>query len=240
MILRIEDRGYENYYHWFIYMFSVLRKVPVNFIVDKIYSNSIDSKKFQNKSLKMIYPNAEIVNELKDCEVYFLSDNFESIIDSDIYKFIRNKLLPFASDINYEYVFISRKINNESLSHVGISSRHIKNEIELMARLPNFKYILMEEYSLSDQIGIFKNAKIIIAAHGAALTNCCFASSTTNIIEIIPDNNTGYSNCKHFSHICEALNIPYHKFTDVYNIVDGHQDMDVDIEKLLNLIIKIK
>lgn len=55
--------------------------------------------------------------------------------------------------------------------------RPVRNEAELIASLTplGFTVVALEEHSLLEQIAIFRDARIIVAAHGAGLANLIFA-----------------------------------------------------------------
>ena len=74
-------------------------------------------------------------------------------------------------------IFISRK---------DASSRTITNEEELINFLKNdnFEIINLSEKKFTDQVKIFNSAKLIVAMHGAGLTNLLFCKSNTKVIEI--------------------------------------------------------
>lgn len=146
------------------------------------------------------------------------------------FNFIRTKFINYSEDVNLDYVFISRK-----LSYVNRSNKnehHIKNEDDLMKALEQFgfKYILLEEFTLKQKIGLFKNAKMIISPWSAALTNCLFSSENTKIIQVCPPTYL-----THYIPICNLYNIPIYRFEDVYN-VDNDHNFDVNINSLVNFI----
>ena len=65
--------------------------------------------------------------------------------------------------------------------------RAIKNETDLIVRLQsafNVEPIVLEEYSIEGQAHLFAQADIIIAPHGAGLTNLVFARPGTMVIEL--------------------------------------------------------
>ena len=149
------------------------------------------------------------------------------------FNFIRTKFINYSEDVNLDYVFISRKLSYVNRSNKN--ERHIKNEDDLMKALEQFgfKYILLEEFTLKQKIGLFKNAKIIISPWGAALTNCCFSSEKTIIIQLDPCHN--FTSLVHYKHICKLFNIPHYIISDSYN-VDNDCNYDVNINSIVNFI----
>lgn len=246
MIINFKDCGYFNYYHWLIYMFSNLYHLN-NKIPDIIYVPLPDEESFQQESLKLLYPNAIIKNSRYESidQNYIVwnvpecpATNWRgSGVDHIHYTFLREKLIDFAEKTeNHEYIYISRKLNSLSPGHPNIEARHIRNEDKMMEALKifGFKYVLLENMSLKKQIGLFKNAKIVISPHGTALVNSCFASLNTHIIEVTPPP----CNWEHFSDICQTFNIPYTRFNKVYNW-DHEFNMEINVDEIVKFIYTI-
>ena len=83
-------------------------------------------------------------------------------------------------DRSGELLYVSR---NES------SMRRILNENELLPGLKDmgFHVISPGKLSLAEQIDAFRNARVVLAAHGAGLTNILFCRPKTTLIEIFPE-----------------------------------------------------
>jgi len=239
----LKDCGYFNYYHWIIYMLSNLCFYNKSTPPDKIYAPLPDADSFQQQSLKLLFPNAIIINSryenIKDDDIWSVpecpSTNWRGDgVHANYYRFLRDKLMNFAEKTpDHEYIYISRKLNSQSLGHPNIEARHIRNEDEMMEQLAplGFKRILLEDMSLIKQIGLFKFAKIIISPHGAALVNSCFCTLNTHIIEVTPQP----CNWQQFSHICHTFNIPYTRFNNVSNW-DEHFNMNINISEIVELV----
>jgi capsular polysaccharide biosynthesis protein len=77
------------------------------------------------------------------------------------------------------YVFISRKDSSKQA--------RIANESEISQALSiyDFDTVVLGELELDQQIALFANAKIIVATHGAGLTNLMY-STNPKVIEIFP------------------------------------------------------
>ena len=76
------------------------------------------------------------------------------------------------------------------ISRKNVFARNIENEDELLARLAEYQFapVVLEEMTLLDQIRLFANAEMIVAPHGAGLTNLAFASSDVKVLEIFGDD----------------------------------------------------
>lgn len=68
-------------------------------------------------------------------------------------------------------------------------NRHLINEPELIAALAKIGFVpvRLEDLSLSVQIALFANADVIVAPHGAGLTNILFCRPGTKLVEILMD-----------------------------------------------------
>ena len=55
---------------------------------------------------------------------------------------------------------------------------------EYMNQLPGFKAIYLENMSFEEQVKYFNNAKLIVCAHGAAMSNLFFCKHETQLIEV--------------------------------------------------------
>ncbi|QHT66133.1 glycosyltransferase family 61 protein [Rhodocytophaga rosea] len=66
------------------------------------------------------------------------------------------------------------------------SIRQITNEGQLMAMLEKkgFKSYLLSQLPFAEQVKLFSNAKVIVAAHGAGLANLAFCKEGTALIEL--------------------------------------------------------
>lgn len=77
---------------------------------------------------------------------------------------------------NHKHIYIVRK-----------GTRKVTNESNLLTSLRPYGFmpIVLEDYDVGDQAKIFRNAEIIIAPHGAGLTNLVFSlKKTTSVIEL--------------------------------------------------------
>lgn len=134
------------------------------------------------KADKIIYP--ELINNFKE---YFLNGVF-------VY---HRQYLPRW--IKYLYEDVSSRVSTNNLYNyfekIYISRRNKKqrlilNEIDLISNLEElgFKTIYFEDFTVIDQIRIMKNAKKVIALHGAGLVNINFCKKGTHILELFPCN----------------------------------------------------
>ncbi|WP_428684116.1 glycosyltransferase family 61 protein [Reyranella sp.] len=85
-----------------------------------------------------------------------------------------------SRDRSGELLYVTR---NES------SMRRILNEDELLPGLKDmgFRIVSPAMLSLPEQIDAFRNARIVLSAHGAQLTNILFCRPNTTLVEIFPE-----------------------------------------------------
>jgi len=76
------------------------------------------------------------------------------------------------------------------ISRSKVARRQILNEEEVFNCLSEFGFtrIYLEDYNLATQISLLSNAEIIVAPHGAGLTNLVWCNSTARVLEIFSPN----------------------------------------------------
>ena len=81
--------------------------------------------------------------------------------------------------------------------------RRLTNEDDIIAALPDFVPVQLEALSVAEQVRLFANADIIIAPHGAGLTNIGFSRPGTVVVELMMDSycNWCYRRMAAFSHL---------------------------------------
>lgn len=90
--------------------------------------------------------------------------------------------------------------------------RRILNEEQLLPGLRDlgFNIVMPAELSLLEQLLLFRNARVIVSAHGAGLTNLLFSQPGTSLVEIFPEGGV---------HGSAFLRICSHRDFDYYFIV---------------------
>ena len=94
-----------------------------------------------------------------------------------------------------EKIFLDR--STSKFNHCKILNQ---NSINYWLKKKDFGIYAPEILSQEKQICLFKNASIILGAHGAALTNIIFCKPKTKIIEIIPSDHPN-KKCERISKI---------------------------------------
>jgi len=127
--------------------------------------------------------------------------------------------------------------NNIYISREKVNRRHILNEDTLMKTIEplGFRKIHMEDLKVADQIRLFSEADIILAPHGSALSYITFCNPGTTLIEILDLPPT---KLRHYSHICWALGLEYHRFQNVQRDGENFIVNTEKIEELLGIIMR--
>jgi capsular polysaccharide biosynthesis protein len=93
--------------------------------------------------------------------------------------FLREKFLPHAASTPGlgPLIYIQRGL---------ASKRPVLNEPELIAMLEprGFRAVALESHSFLEQVAIFRDARVIVAAHGAGLANLAFATKSSALLEL--------------------------------------------------------
>ncbi|MDZ4788726.1 MAG: glycosyltransferase 61 family protein [Blastochloris sp.] len=91
------------------------------------------------------------------------------------------KPLERKGHLGQEKIYISRE---------RARRRNVRNEAELWQVLESrgFTKVYLEDLSWSEQIQVFRSAKMIVAAHGAGLANLAFSRAGTRVIELFHRN----------------------------------------------------
>jgi capsular polysaccharide biosynthesis protein len=209
--------GNENYFHW---MFDIIPKLR---ILNEVYKyEKIDF--FYFSKLKKWQKDILDIMGLKNIK----------ILNSNVYRHVQAKEIIAVDHPWYEKGYILDEVNNiphwivEWLREIFISKaehfdsndkifidrseskfKHcqIINDIEVSNFLESkgFTKYKVGQLPFKRQISLFKNAKIIVGAHGAAFANLIFCEPRTKIIEIKPKNHPNYFSRK----ISEINNLNY-------------------------------
>jgi capsular polysaccharide biosynthesis protein len=114
----------------------------------------------------------------------FLYGNDDDPLSPSSLKWLRNRLLKSKknSQKKSKRIFISRKDSQKCM--------RIKNEDHMSAFLHQHGFCTYQltDLSLDEQINLFSGAEIIVATHGAGLTNLIF-SDASYVIEIFQEGN---------------------------------------------------
>ena len=105
-----------------------------------------------------------------------------------IIHWIRDSFLPSAIEFDSnEKIFIDR--SESKFNHCQFQNN---NEIVAFLISKGFSIYKIGQLSFEQQVYLFKKAKVIVGAHGAAFANLVFCSPKTKVIEIKPSIHPNY------------------------------------------------
>ncbi len=92
------------------------------------------------------------------------------------------------------------------ISRQSTPTRKPTNEADIIAKLAarGFAAVELEKLSLPEQIGLFREVRVIVAPHGAGLANLVFCSRGATVIELFPAANIDL-----YYRLCTALHLNY-------------------------------
>jgi len=246
LILSQGASGSNNYFHW---LFDILPKIKIcseiyNLNeVDKFYFSKLQS--YQKKILNIMGIKESIIfnsNKYRHVQAkniivpehpwyhkgYILEEvnNMPPWIIYWLREIFLSKSEKFDSNENF---FIDR--NESKFNHCQIIN---DEEVSKYLETKGFTKYRIGELSFEKQIYLFKNAKIIVGAHGAAFANLIFCSANTKIIEIKPKSHTNFISRK----ISEYINLDYNLIETplIKKKMNQKGDMYVNLENLKKII----
>jgi capsular polysaccharide biosynthesis protein len=181
--------GHYNYFHWFydvLVRIKLIESAHGDLSVFRFFVPEL-SLAFQKESIELIgIKTSQLISSI---EFPFIKADRIITTTHPIHTswnppgwtidFVRSRFLPSASDLDLgPLIYISRGDSN--------NSRMLTNEAELTRKLESqgFVAVKLSKYSLVDQIAIFSRARMIVAVHGAGLTNLSFVSPGTIVYEL--------------------------------------------------------
>ncbi|MEG3953923.1 tetratricopeptide repeat protein [Microcoleus sp. herbarium2] len=236
--------GGAAYFHWMfdvVTRFHLLQQSGLMDSIDKFALNACDSA-YEKETLNSLgIPQDKILESRY--HPHFTADKLivPSICDGAagtskwkceyLRRMFLNEKLSLKTDYS-ERIYISRE---------KASYRRIVNDKDVVGCLEKFGFrtVKLETMSVAEQAACLAAAKVVVAPHGAGLTNLVFCSPGTKVIEIfspiyVPICFWTISNLcdlKHYYLIAELFDDQTQKYA-------GHKDMRVDLnslEKLMNL-----
>jgi hypothetical protein len=227
----------DNYFHWLLDLmqkFKVLRDAGIDYLNFDHYVVNSQAKEFQRESLRRLgIPSHKIVetNKLRNLMTEILTvpswAEQSGIFEPEDVEWLRNKLMQaecYSQELLPDRFFISRKRTR---------GRNILNSKEFYCLLKKYNIVSieLESLSFSQQIRLFRDAKLVIGAHGAGLTNILFCQPKTKVIEFI---NEDYAFGMYY-YMATVICLDYNYLIGVKNDYERSkeavfQDMIIDID----------
>jgi capsular polysaccharide biosynthesis protein len=181
--------GGENYFHWMVHLLPRVHLLQAaglpfgqinNFVVNRVASL------FQVQTLAELGVPRERIIETSE-STHLLADRLfvparpsrMSDMPRWVCDFLRSRFLPNSAPVQKfpERIYVAR---------TNVRPRFVENHHELEKFLSGlgFETVGLESLSISEQAQIFAHAKVIVAPHGAGLTNLVFSEPGTTVIEI--------------------------------------------------------
>ena len=230
-ILGLQDWA-NNYFHWMTEILprivamrhqqpSIPVVIPSNylnypFIVESLNLLKIDVKTFDARQ------------SLKIDRLFAISIPHVGRFNEGLMHFFRDKMLSGISSSTHPFrcIYITRG---------KARRRRVLNEEAVFGFLKanGFEKVVLEDLHLIDQVKLFQEARIVVASHGAGLTNSMYMQKGQTIIELKSDNNRYWC---YFS-LARVFGLKYY-----YSLNNGstnnHRDADitVDIAQLQKLV----
>lgn len=234
-----------NYFHWTIE--SLTRVLLVNdlpFFRNYKIAIKSDSLPFIKESLQFLFkikdnqfiekPIYKKIKTKKTLVVSFPHLRNKSSQNTNVYyPFIINQLNQLAHNRLLEINIAISNSKNIIISRKNALERRIINEKSFEKSLSkyDFKIIYLETLTYIEQVILFANAKIIIATHGAGITNIIYSKKAL-LIELFPSKRN-IRDAYYFTQITSALEMEHH--TLLYQEENNKQDFFI-IESLINKI----
>jgi hypothetical protein len=174
--------------------------------------NKIYEEVMLNKSIELIKSQFDILY-IKTItyhpKEYYCNKKYFDIFRQFIFK--RYKINPFVYIDTYSPIILIKRYNRINLINdnylkdlnTNVTTGKERREIDKIDSLEEYlknkyngkiKSVYLELMSFEEQIKIFNNAKIIICAHGAAMSNMFFCKEQTTIIEVTCNMNWDFFN----------------------------------------------
>ncbi|KKK39870.1 hypothetical protein WQ57_00860 [Mesobacillus campisalis] len=231
--------GCPGFYHW---MLDLLPRIHLlnqsGYKIDKYVVNRMTSPVHVESLLALGIPKEKIIETHENLHL-----KAKNVIVTSIPH--RNGYPKWAADFLHKELFPSNKSGNapnKSYERVYISRedaqfRNVINETEVLELLSKYKFkkITLSNKTLENQADIFREAKIIVAPHGAGLSNLVF-SDNCKVIELYSEQYvapvfwllSNHRNLDYYSLICKGGSPP--------SPIDRDDHIQVNIDELKKIL----
>ncbi|RKN85336.1 glycosyltransferase family 61 protein [Paenibacillus ginsengarvi] len=185
-----------NYFHWVIDVLGRLALLQKSGIpIDKYIISGDGPAAFQEETLTLLgIPPQRIIRSYNGLHLQAERLVVPSLQPYNLLPFKSNQVPRWATDFvrselyrivrpqplsGFERIYISRKDANH---------RKVLNEGDVIRMLMSrgFREVTLAGKTVAEQIRLFRSAQIIIAPHGASLTNLIFCQTGARVLDILP------------------------------------------------------
>lgn len=159
----------------------------------------------------------------------FVTRNASGFMPSKFREAIYSRFLPKRASSCKNRIFVSR-----AKAPLG---RHIANENELMTMLEEFGFqkYLLEDMSISQQIELFYDAEIVVAPHGAGLTNLLFCGRKIKVLELFQRSLV----TPHYYFLSKSMGHDYYWWCSTDLDSNHYSSFEADLAKIKKMIERI-
>lgn len=156
----------------------------------------------------------------------YLSRQMSGALPQKYLDFFLPRVLPNRARERRHRLYITRK--------QAPGGRHILNEVALMRVLEPYGFVpcVLESLGIEEQIALFYDAEIVVAPHGAGLTNILY-SQAIDLVELHPTPAI----MPHYYFMAQAMGHRYHALCA--NEIGRHSSFAVDVAALAGMLEKI-
>ena len=240
----LSTRWAEGFYHWMYDLLPGIHLIQqsgisldsINYFIFNSYHLS-----FQKQTLeKLGIPESKIIESrsqpyIQAKKVIAPVPNFSHVASPWICQFLKQQLV--SQDV-YK-IPVNRRLY---ISRGQANHRRLLNEDKLLQSLEPFSFesVILESLTISEQAELMASASVVLAPHGAGLSNIVFCQPGTKIIELfaptyVPPCYRIISNIcglEHYYLIGELVE----NTTDEYLTHSGLFNMEINIDNLMSLL----
>jgi capsular polysaccharide biosynthesis protein len=198
--------------------------------IELLHTSPIANNHFINK----LKPGNVNLHQLQTGKLYyienlifspFITKHFCAHIPSAIRNKIYSRFLPDRPRDPKNLIYISRK--------KAPQGRQILNEPELLdsLKIVGFEEYVLEDLSASEQIDIFYDAKVVVAPHGAGLTNLIF-SYQVKILELFQMKYI----TPNYYYLAKSMGHDYSYWNTSTNVENPWADFTVDVDEIISIL----
>ena len=219
----------DNYFMWVLFYLPLLRLIEEASERDASTELTIllgaNHTTFQKESLKSLgYSNFRVLNgkKLKPDRLFIPSFQYLDLEQTPIghINILSKRSIEWLNQRLFQPDGLPVKL---FISRSDALTRRILNQEDVEEALPDFQCHSLSGMTFLEQVRLFNRVEVVIAPHGAGLTNLVFARKT-KVFEFYP-NNREMNNPKNLQ-ICEYLGHEYHLL--VIRSENENQDMFID------------